>query len=74
MSDNKIIIIDLEDIPNNETYEIYYENVCGEMESTKLVTNKNAAETNDPEIEIEGTSSYIRVYKLLFTGILLLGL
>ena len=62
-------------MPNNETYEIYYENVCGEMESTKLsVTNKNAAETNDPEIEIEGTSSYIRVYKLLFTGILLLGL
>ena len=66
---------DSESMPNNETYEIYYENICGEMESTKLsVTNKNAAGLTDPEIEIEGANSYIRMYKLLFTGILVLGL
>ena len=60
---------DENNMPNNESYKIYYENVCGQMELTMIsVTNKNAA--SEPEIKIDTTSSTIKIYKLLFIGLL----
>ena len=56
-------------MPESKEYEIFYEDVCGDLVSSGITVTYVKASEPDPEIEIETKGGYL-MYNLIIGGLL----